>query len=90
MQQFLSQMEKLTQQQQQLNDMMNGMGQGGAQAQELRQQAQLQKMAAQQQLAKLRMYKFQRSEAVLRIKIDQLRRVVPRSRGSASSFPLNS
>src|SRR5258706_9296665 len=49
MQQFLSQMEKLTAQQQQLNDMMNGSSQGGAQAQELRQQAQLQKMAAQQQ-----------------------------------------
>lgn len=49
MQQFLNQIEKLTQQQQALNDMMQGMGQGGAQAEAMRQQAQLQKMATQQE-----------------------------------------
>ena len=52
MQQFLNQIEKLAAQQQALNDQMQGMnGQGGANAQQeaMRQQAQLGKMAAQQQ-----------------------------------------
>ncbi|MEI8133519.1 MAG: DUF4175 family protein [bacterium] len=51
MQQFLSQIEKLTAQQQALNDQMQGMmnGKGGAQQEAMRQQAQLGKMAAEQQ-----------------------------------------
>jgi hypothetical protein len=51
MQQFLQSIEKLTAQQQALNDQMQGMmnGQGGAQQEMMRQQAQLQKMAIQQQ-----------------------------------------
>lgn len=52
MQQFLDQINQLAQQQQQLNDMASGMGQGSAQAAQreaMQRQAQLSRMAAQQQ-----------------------------------------
>ncbi len=51
MQQFMDQINQLAQQQQQLNDMAQGMGQGSGQAAQkeaMRQQAQLSRMAAQQ------------------------------------------